>query len=179
MTIPGNPAPEPRSSQTPPVLPSPARGCAQAAGGSTSSRSCNESATWRVQSDGMVDREMRFIRDWQASRSSTKRSKRSSVSRETSTTARAFSRSPLRSIAVGIGLSRQRLRRREGPSPGLPGSRPCFASAADRALWRDAQSSLASNFIVAAPHERRQQYQGCRRNPVEPARLADRPRPHR
>ena len=54
----------------------------------------------RVQSDGIVEGEMRFIRRCQVRSSATKRSRRAIVSRETSNIARAFWRSALRSIAM-------------------------------------------------------------------------------
>src|SRR5262245_939099 len=85
-TMPGKPAPEPTSIQIR------ARGA--------SSMSCSESAICRVHRRDTVDGAMRLLVRCQRSRRSTKRSRRSEVSRETGVSAKARERSAARSGAA-------------------------------------------------------------------------------
>ncbi len=87
---PGNPPPEPRSTQI--FAPG------------AKSRSCKESAIWRVQTVNSVDAAIRFIRCCHCNRSATKRSRRAAVSRETGVSPRPRARSAVRSGAATCGF---------------------------------------------------------------------------
>src|SRR5262249_30449820 len=78
------------------------------------SRSCSESATWRLQSCASVDGEIRLVVFCQVSSRSTKRSRRSTVSRETGVRASAASRSARNGFAAAFAadMSNQKRERR-------------------------------------------------------------------
>src|SRR5689334_14002698 len=100
MTIPGKPPPDPRSIQM------------RASGARPTS--CSASAMWRVQMCGSVDGEMRLVVFCQVSSRSTKRSRRSAVSRETGVRASAASRSARKGFAAAFSahMSNEKRERR-------------------------------------------------------------------
>ena len=122
MTMPGNPAPDPRSAQT---LACGAR-----------SRSCSESAICRVQTTGIVERAIRLVCSCQASSSATKRSRRADVSRETGVRASS-------AFAVGGKVERfARSRRRAGLAHAAPRLR------LRRSRWTCAASSVSAAGVM-------------------------------
>ena len=85
-----------------------------------SGRSCNESATCRVQTAASLEREIKFIRRCQSNSVATKRSRRSTVSRETGVSSSARSRSAERSSSASWGRAGRGCR----PSPPSAGVMP-------------------------------------------------------
>ena len=128
------------------------------------STSCSESAMWRVQRCATVDGAMRLVVRCHRSRSSTKRSSRSAVSRETGVSASAAARSAARSgaaldrivatspthrLAVPARFAPRPLRLRCAASSVsaagvMPSRRPAWPMVRGRSVWSFCLTSLES-----------------------------------